>query len=56
MTTAFNLETLDFIVVNTKTGQPVAAFMLPNDAKRFAQAKGEHYDVVNADGTSLVGY
>lgn len=56
MNTAINIEMLDFIVINTKTGQPVAAFMLPGDAKRFAQSKGEHYEVVNADGPSLVGY
>ncbi len=54
MTATFNLETLDFIVVNTKTGNPVAAFMLPTDAHRFAAMKGDHYEVVNADGTSLV--
>ena len=54
MTAAISLETLDFIVMNTKTGQPVAAFMLPTDAQRFAAMKGEHYKVVNADGTSLV--
>lgn len=54
MTATFNLETLDFIVINTKTGNPVAAFMLPTDARRFAAMKGEQYEVVNADGTSLV--
>ena len=54
MTAAVSIETLDFIVMNTKTGQPVAAFMLPTDAQRFAAMKGEHYKVVNADGTSLV--
>lgn len=49
-----DLSLLDFIVVNTETGNPVGAFMLPTDALRFAALKGEKYEVVNADGTSLV--
>jgi hypothetical protein len=51
----FDLEPLDFVVVNTKTGRAIAAFMLPTDAQRFAATKGEGYETVNADGTSLVG-
>jgi len=54
MRATFNLEALDFIVVNIRTENPVAAFMLPTDAQRFAELKGANYEVVNADGTSLI--
>lgn len=56
-----NTDALDFLVINTRTGNPVAAFMLPGDAAAFAafkQAQGQNgvvYEVVNADGSSTIG-
>lgn len=50
-------EALDFIVKNTSTGQPVAAFLLPTDALTFIKfrrtkaPKGPLFDISNADGT-----
>jgi hypothetical protein len=53
-TTRFDLNLLDFIVINKGTGNPVAAFMLYRDARAFAASHGaDKYDVVNADGTPL---
>jgi hypothetical protein len=57
-----NTAALDFLVINTRTGNPIAAFMLPGDAAAFAafrQAQegpnGCTYEIVNADGSSTVG-
>ena len=56
-----DLEYLDFVVINIRTGNPVAAFLTPGHAQRFIDmlrfgknSNTPMYEVVNADGTSLV--
>lgn len=58
-----NLEPLDFIVVSGRTGNPIAAFLLPGDAVKYIayrrSAEGPHgpsYDIQNADGTPTTYY
>ena len=55
-----DVSALDFIVVNVRTGNPVAAFMLPRDAILFIKARraaegptGPVYDLVNRDGSMM---
>lgn len=52
-----NLEKLDFVVLSTRTENPVASFLLPGHARQFIQqlrtSEGPHgplYEVINADG------
>jgi hypothetical protein len=55
-----NTEALDFIVINTRTGNACAAFMLPRDALQYIfwrrTNEGPHgpsYEIVNADGSMI---
>lgn len=54
------LGCLDFIVVNERTGNAVAAFLGPTDAHRFIDGRqkmegphGPSYRVLNSDGSPL---
>lgn len=55
-----NTEALDFVVVNVRTGNPIAAFLLPGDAVKYIayrrSVEGPHgpaYDIQNADGSPI---
>lgn len=55
-----DLTALDFIVVNTATGQAVAAFMLPSDALAFIAGRANVpgpvrrvYEIRNLDGSPI---
>lgn len=58
-----NLEPLDFVVVSLRTGNPIAAFLLPVDAVKYIAYRrsvegpnGPLYEVQNADGMPTTGY
>lgn len=55
-----NTTALDFIVVNTRTGNACAAFMIPRDALHYIKWRGEsegpngpNYEIRNADGAPI---
>ena len=55
-----DLSALDFIVVNMRTGNACAAFMLPRDALHYIkwrrESEGPHgplYGLANANGTLI---
>lgn len=55
-----NISALDFIVVNTRTRNPIGAFMLPADALQFIQHKrtlegpqGALYEIRNLDRSPI---
>lgn len=53
-------DALDLIVINTRTGNACAAFLLPRDALHYIQwrreSEGSHgpsYEILNADGSMV---
>lgn len=53
-------EGLDYLVINTRTGNTLAAFLLPRDALNYIKwrrqtdgARGPAYDLTRADGRML---
>lgn len=55
-----NTSALDFIVVNVRTGNPVAAFLLPGDALKYIAYRrtiegpnGPDYDIRNSDESPI---
>ena len=53
-----NIEALDFVVISVRTGNAIAAFLLPTDAVKYIvyrrSVEGPHgplYEVRNSDGS-----
>ncbi len=54
-----NTKAIDFIVISTRTGNAIAAFLLPSDAVKYIayrrNMEGPHgpmYEIQNADGSA----